>query len=400
MVDKVLVGRKIFILRKKIGITQDHLAKIIHLTPQAISRWENGLALPDANQLPFLAELFQVSIEELLCIKPHQKIIDHAEESPVLLPGILNYSDVPSLSCCIKSSLDYLGKHVSMGWISAPYAFMLSIDKNVSARGTNSWNDSGFLGEMIRNCGGILEHYFGSKGEVNIELKRKVIRNKVQNALNKGLPCIAWEMDKPQYYLITGYDNIGYYFIDRDSSKSKGPKPYSELGKGKSGKLEIYIVNPGNISSNLETLKCIFEYATNIGNLELYPQLFGVTIGVGAYQTWWRAIESGNADHYGLAYNSLFWAKCKNLAVRFLREGKFRVGSLDELFSQAIAHYKSCAKSLNLLTQMFPINTSRQMRMSQKQKIESVRLLKIAQKSETSGLADITDILNELYKMC
>ncbi len=45
MVDKTVVGKKIFELRKKKGITQDYLAKQINITPQAISKWENGVTL-------------------------------------------------------------------------------------------------------------------------------------------------------------------------------------------------------------------------------------------------------------------------------------------------------------------------------------------------------------------
>lgn len=115
MVDKMAVGKKIFSLRKKKGITQDNLAKLVNVTPQAISKWENGVTLPDTGLLPTLAELFHVSIEEVLCINDMHNSKKQEGNNKVMLPGIKYYPCTPPLVGCIKSSLDYLGIHVSTG---------------------------------------------------------------------------------------------------------------------------------------------------------------------------------------------------------------------------------------------------------------------------------------------
>lgn len=52
--------------RQQNDITQEQLAEIMRVTPQAISRWENGSAYPDVTSLVTLAELFHVSIDELV----------------------------------------------------------------------------------------------------------------------------------------------------------------------------------------------------------------------------------------------------------------------------------------------------------------------------------------------
>ena len=56
-------------LRKKANMTQQDLADRIHITDKAISKWERGLASPDVETFPKLAELFGVSSEELLNAK-------------------------------------------------------------------------------------------------------------------------------------------------------------------------------------------------------------------------------------------------------------------------------------------------------------------------------------------
>ena len=59
------IGNKIKTLRKQRGITQEQLAESIGISFQAISKWENGIALPDITLAPALANYFGVSMDEL-----------------------------------------------------------------------------------------------------------------------------------------------------------------------------------------------------------------------------------------------------------------------------------------------------------------------------------------------
>lgn len=59
------IGTKIKELRKQRGITQEQLANAIGISFQAVSKWENNLALPDISLAPILASYFGVSMDEL-----------------------------------------------------------------------------------------------------------------------------------------------------------------------------------------------------------------------------------------------------------------------------------------------------------------------------------------------
>ena len=59
------IGNKIKELRKQRGITQEQLANSIGISFQAVSKWENGIALPDITLAPILASYLGVSMDEL-----------------------------------------------------------------------------------------------------------------------------------------------------------------------------------------------------------------------------------------------------------------------------------------------------------------------------------------------
>ena len=59
------IGNKIKTLRKQRGITQEQLAQSLGISFQAVSKWENNIALPDITLAPALASYFGVTMDEL-----------------------------------------------------------------------------------------------------------------------------------------------------------------------------------------------------------------------------------------------------------------------------------------------------------------------------------------------
>ena len=60
------IAEKIIKLRKTNGWSQEDLAEKLYVSRQAISRWENGTALPDAENVLHISKLFQVTTDYLL----------------------------------------------------------------------------------------------------------------------------------------------------------------------------------------------------------------------------------------------------------------------------------------------------------------------------------------------
>lgn len=63
---KETFGQRLARLRKEKGLTQEEVASRIVISPQAVSKWENGNSEPDLNTLNQLADIFEVSVDELL----------------------------------------------------------------------------------------------------------------------------------------------------------------------------------------------------------------------------------------------------------------------------------------------------------------------------------------------
>ena len=66
MLDKKLLGKHITKLRKEQNMTQKDLASRLHMSFQAVSKWERGVSLPDVEILSLLGRVLGTSLWSLL----------------------------------------------------------------------------------------------------------------------------------------------------------------------------------------------------------------------------------------------------------------------------------------------------------------------------------------------
>ena len=110
------IGETIASLRKNKSMTQNELAEKMNVTDKAVSKWERDLSCPDINTISKLADILDVSVEELLKAKKREnsntkmkdlvnlifKAVALAMGIAVVVLNILNQIDV-------KSSIIMLG---------------------------------------------------------------------------------------------------------------------------------------------------------------------------------------------------------------------------------------------------------------------------------------------------
>ena len=64
--DLIKIGKFIADCRKKKNITQEQLAEKLYITDRAVSKWERGLSLPDADKMLDLCNILDINVNELL----------------------------------------------------------------------------------------------------------------------------------------------------------------------------------------------------------------------------------------------------------------------------------------------------------------------------------------------
>ncbi len=69
-------------IRKAKGLSQEALADELGVSRQAVSKWENGDAMPDLNKLLLLADALQTSIDEL-CGREYTKSLEESNAKEV-----------------------------------------------------------------------------------------------------------------------------------------------------------------------------------------------------------------------------------------------------------------------------------------------------------------------------
>lgn len=73
------IGKNIKEQRNRVGMTQEQLATQLHVTRQAVSSWENGKTRPDLETVKAIADIFAISVEELIYGHPVLKDAPPAE---------------------------------------------------------------------------------------------------------------------------------------------------------------------------------------------------------------------------------------------------------------------------------------------------------------------------------
>ena len=75
VIDMVGTGKNIALLRKQAGLTVRDLQDIFGFgTPQAIYKWQQGVAMPTIDNLVVLSAVFKVSLEDILVFQKDSDI--------------------------------------------------------------------------------------------------------------------------------------------------------------------------------------------------------------------------------------------------------------------------------------------------------------------------------------
>ena len=115
--NQLKIGKFIADCRKGLGLTQMDLAEKLNITDRAVSKWENGRAMPDSSIMIELCDILKISVNELLKgekismennnQKNEQLLLDMAKELEqknkilwISMWAIMIVSIISLLACC------------------------------------------------------------------------------------------------------------------------------------------------------------------------------------------------------------------------------------------------------------------------------------------------------------
>lgn len=119
--DNIKTGKLIAELRKSKGLTQQQLAEQLNLSNKTISKWENGSGSPDVSNLPVLADVLEVTVDELLRGEQNSSVDMAAENTQketkktTLTPEQKKERAFIVLAMCIGAVLGILA--YNFGWL-------------------------------------------------------------------------------------------------------------------------------------------------------------------------------------------------------------------------------------------------------------------------------------------
>lgn len=180
---KLQLGANIVMYRKRSGLTQAKLAESLNYSDKAVSKWERGESMPDVLTLVQLAELFEITVDDLL--RDPNEIpentggpIEHAMEAAVektlkrkankkiilWLCSILVWF-VALLVFVVVSSFD-----IPRSWIAFLYAIPADAIVQLSLR--SAWKDFRLNKTLISILmwGGLLSLYASLKLFVHVDI--------------------------------------------------------------------------------------------------------------------------------------------------------------------------------------------------------------------------------------
>lgn len=158
------LGKRIAALRKERGLKQDDLARVLEVSPQAVSKWETDQTCPDISLLPELAKLLGVSVDVLLTGEPEVRLVPEKERKDLsnrILHITVDSADGDRIRVNLPMGLVQLGLEMGMT--------MPGIDgnealKNVDIRQILEMARQGFEGDLLE-----MDSADGDHVRINVE---------------------------------------------------------------------------------------------------------------------------------------------------------------------------------------------------------------------------------------
>lgn len=316
-----------------------------------------------------------------------------------LLPNVRLAPRWVSYLGCVKGCLDYLDIPVTDGWLygGTGHAFVMNISADACPSGPTAWNTE-MLFTLGRNLGYQTDGVFCLKASPDFAEKQKLAWDKAREAIDAGYPCIGWELEIPEFYVVYGYDEVGYIYSGPQCFEGRGPKSWNELGDSRIGMVELFSIRPGEPAGDRKTVRDALVFALDFASASNRWIDDPYKAGLEGYDAWMESLKTGKAIGIGMAYNAAVWLECREYAVQFLQEAEERLGGpVSSLLEEALEPYRQVSENLQIVADAFPFFDMKPEYLCDKNRVgKALVSLRAARDAEAKGLSRLQKIVDEL----
>ncbi|MGD9494695.1 MAG: hypothetical protein AB7Y46_00165 [Armatimonadota bacterium] len=257
----------------------------------------------------------------------------------------------------VLGCLEYLNIDLSPSWVygGSGHAFVINVHELLCPSGPTAW-DTSMLDQLGGNLGYLVDGVHSHRSHDDFPARQAIAWALVRGCIDTGVPCYAWELAAPEWYVITGYDDVGYYYDGPGAQHGTQPLPWQSLAETEIGWLSVHCVLHSEAEPDDVAVREALTFALGHARGRYSNQDYAT--GPRAFEVWAEALETGRADRFGAGYNGVCWLECREMAVAFLREAKRRLpGRADALFDEALEHYSAVHQALKAAVERVPFQS-------------------------------------------
>ncbi len=313
-----------------------------------------------------------------------------------------------SYMACLRAASDYHRLGHSDSWIygGSGYAFVLNIHEAICPSGPTAWPEH-WTDLAAVNIGLFVERFAGpGKGKHGPEVRQAIWRA-ARRAIDDGDPVFGWELDKPEFYVVYGYDADGNYLFHNVQGPDK--LHWDRLGDTGIGWAMMAAVARHEPAGERRIVADAIEVAIEVSRRPNFLDHPKYRMGLAAYDAWIAALQdeslvaSNKEIGFGHAYNAQCWAECRQHAFGFLVEARNRLkdSRLSDEFAAAIKHYQAVAANLRALAEMYPFHPDQAEEMTRRlgdkdRRARAVARLQAARGAEAKALEALARLHRKL----
>jgi len=301
---------------------------------------------------------------------------------------------------CLKGCLAHLGVEITWPHLYGltAHAFVINMHEVVCPSSPTAWLSADLVAALLPNLGAQVEFAMGGTPAGNLAEAQANAWEMARRYLDAGLPVYGWELGVPEFYVVYGYDHIGYYYRGPGFEDGAGPKPWQELGNTEIGVVCVGGLKPCPRSTTRAALADALDVAARFAEPDNPWRLPNYTTGPAAFEVWANALASGIANEFGHRYCAAVWAEARHNAVRFLTElAEGLEGEAGEAAAEALAAYRRVNVLLGTVSQEHIYLPPGQIAMDVTlQSAESAHMLRQAGEAEAEGLQGLRRLAEAL----